>query len=77
MENCPKYKVKQSKNGSIPQIIRLAQSISKRKFLFVDKPFVDKPSERAFEKYKARGLPPLQRGPYADLQLPKLREAKL
>ena len=38
LENCLKYKVKQSKNGKLLPTIRLAQSIFKRKFPSADKP---------------------------------------
>ena len=51
-----KYKVKQNKNGKFPTTIRLAQSILKCKFPFIDKPlWIQAPSEissskRAFKK---------------------------
>ena len=46
MEIALKYKVKQGKNGKFPSIIRLAQSVLKRKFPSVDKTPEYKPLQK-------------------------------
>ena len=56
LEFALKYKVKQSKNGKFLCHYKPAQSILKRKFPSIHKPFEYKPLKRVFEKYKPRGL---------------------